>query len=254
MNIKQFSILVVLFLAGGARADTAMDCPWLAQHERAGIRLFDAGEYVLSLNQFVPIVLGGCHNDKVGQSLIYSASAAAKLDDYRLFRLFEERADEVKNLGALSTIRLIGAIHLEQTLRQFPEDTGKRLDQWFHRFDRPEKLPKPWDTRFGELSDQRKSPGLAGVLSLLLPGAGHIYAGAYQSAAISAVFNGVLGFAAYELWRNGQRGAAGVAGLMFSVTYVGGGLSAAKACRDRNQHAARADESALKRHLFPELP
>ena len=64
----------------------------------------------------------------------------------------------------------------------------------------------------------------------------------------------VSGFAAYELWRKGQRGAAGVAGLMFSVTYIGGGLSAAKACRDRNQHAARADESTLKRHLFPELP
>ena len=41
----------------------------------------------------MPIVLGG-HNDKVGQSLIYSASAAANLDDYRLFRLFENRAEE----------------------------------------------------------------------------------------------------------------------------------------------------------------
>ena len=191
---------------------------------------------------------------KLGQSLIYGASAAARLDDYRLFRLFEDRAEEVQDAEALSTIRLIGSIHLEERFSVLPHKTGKRLDQWFHRFERPEKLPKPWATRYSSLADQRKSPGLAGVLSLVLPGTGHLYAGAYQSAAISAVFNGVLGFAAYELWRNGQRGAAGVAGLMFSVTYVGGGLSAAQACRDRNQHAARADEDALKQHLFPELP
>ncbi len=56
-----------------------------------------------------------------------------------------------------------------------------------------------------------RSPALAGVLSTLLPGAGYVYTGDYQTGAFSLVLNALLLGSAYELHRNN---------LKFSGTFI----------------------------------
>jgi TM2 domain-containing membrane protein YozV len=63
----------------------------------------------------------------------------------------------------------------------------------------------------------RKSPLVAGVLSALLPGAGQVYVGRRQDAVLAFILNGVLTWAAYESFDNGEN----VTGAVLSAVEAG---------------------------------
>ena len=69
----------------------------------------------------------------------------------------------------------------------------------------------------GVNSIPRKSPKLAGVLSIL-PGAGYLYCERYHDAMFSFLLNGLLMYAAYESFDNGSYALGGV------ITFVGTGF------------------------------
>jgi hypothetical protein len=98
-----------------------------------------------------------------------------------------------------------------------------------------------------------KSPALAGVLSGVLPGAGQIYAGSLQAAAVSLVLNGLFIAATVELVRDDKYFTAAAAGTAASFFYVGGIMNAVDLARRRNDQASAPIAAELEALLVPEL-
>jgi hypothetical protein len=98
-----------------------------------------------------------------------------------------------------------------------------------------------------------KSPALSGVLSALLPGAGQVYAGSLQAAAVSLVLNGLFIAATVELARDDRYFTAAAAGTAASFFYVGGIMNAVDLARRRNDQASAPIAAELEALLVPEL-
>jgi TM2 domain-containing membrane protein YozV len=100
---------------------------------------------------------------------------------------------------------------------------------------------------------REKSPAFAGVLSALIPGAGQLYAGSLQAAAVTFVLNGLFIGATVELARDEHYFTAAAAGTAASFFYVGGIMNAVDLARRRNDIAQELHREALESLLVPEL-
>lgn len=100
---------------------------------------------------------------------------------------------------------------------------------------------------------REKSPAVAGVLSALVPGAGQLYAGSLQAAAVTLVLNGLFVAATVELARNEYYFSAAATGTAASFFYVGGIMNAVDLARRRNSIAQEPHREALENMLVPEL-
>jgi hypothetical protein len=107
------------------------------------------------------------------------------------------------------------------------------------------------DALAAALRDRR--PWLAGTLSAVLPGAGQIYAGSWQSAAVAFALNAVWLTATVELMRHRLYFTGSAAALVTSVFYVGSIANAADLARRHNQSLAREPRTRLERLLVPEV-
>lgn len=100
---------------------------------------------------------------------------------------------------------------------------------------------------------REKSPAVAGVLSALVPGAGQLYAGSLQAAAVTLMLNGLFVAATVELARNEYYFSAAATGTAASFFYVGGIMNAVDLARRRNSIAQEPHREALENVLVPEL-
>jgi TM2 domain-containing membrane protein YozV len=98
-----------------------------------------------------------------------------------------------------------------------------------------------------------RRPAVAGVLSALLPGAGQLYAGSVQAAAVTFVLNALFIGATVELARDHDYWTATAAGTVASFFYIGGVINAADLARRRDLIAAQPDADAIEELLLPEL-
>jgi hypothetical protein len=119
----------------------------------------------------------------------------------------------------------------------------------------PEVLRPPVLQAAGALEQAKhtRRPWVAGSLSALLPGAGQLYAGAWQSAAVAFVLNAVAIAATVELARHRLYATAVAAGTLGSVFYVGSIVNAAELAGRRNQAAALPHRQRLQQLLAPEV-
>lgn len=100
--------------------------------------------------------------------------------------------------------------------------------------------------------DRVKSPATAAWLSLI-PGAGHVYLGAYQSAAVVMMFNLLTGFSTLEFADKHLTGPAIASGVLFSMFYVGGIYSAYEGAVKMNQMKINRPKKELNAKYFPIL-
>jgi hypothetical protein len=98
-----------------------------------------------------------------------------------------------------------------------------------------------------------KSPGLAALFSGIIPGAGHAYLGAYQSAAVVFVFNVLTGWATIEFANKNLTAPAIASGTIFSIFYVGGIYSAYDGANKMNQLKINKPKKELNAKYFPIL-
>lgn len=98
----------------------------------------------------------------------------------------------------------------------------------------------------------RKRPWLAGGLSAILPGAGQLYAGSLEGAAVAFALNGALIGSTVELAREELYFSAAAAGVAASIFYVGNVLNAADLAGRYNERAAAPLRAPLERALVPE--
>jgi hypothetical protein len=98
-----------------------------------------------------------------------------------------------------------------------------------------------------------RSPAFAGILSTILPGAGQLYAGSLQAAAVTFVLNALFVAATVELVRDDKYFTAAAAGTAASFFYIGGIMNAVDLARRRNERASEPSRAALEKLLVPEL-
>ena len=97
-----------------------------------------------------------------------------------------------------------------------------------------------------------KRPWLAGTLSAVLPGAGQVYAGSWQAAAVSFVLNAAFIGATAELATRKLYLPSIASGLAASFFYVGNVINAADLAARRNEVLSQAPYRALEERLVPE--
>jgi hypothetical protein len=98
-----------------------------------------------------------------------------------------------------------------------------------------------------------KSPAAAGILSALIPGAGQIYAGSFEAAAVTFALNALFIGATVELALDKHYATAAAAGTAASFFYVGGIVNAVDLARRRNDVAQQPYADRLEELLVPEL-
>lgn len=98
-----------------------------------------------------------------------------------------------------------------------------------------------------------KSLWAAGVGSAVIPGLGQAYVGNWQAAALSFAINALFIGATLEFAEKDLPAAAWASGAVFSITYIGGILSAAQGAHEYNRLMREPFEEELKSSLLPEL-
>ncbi|MBC7430233.1 MAG: hypothetical protein H7336_16585 [Bacteriovorax sp.] len=102
-------------------------------------------------------------------------------------------------------------------------------------------------------ADRVKSPVLAAVFSGLIPGAGHVYLGAYQSAAIVFIFSALTGVSTFEFAKKDLTTPAIASGVLFSIFYMGGIYSSYEGAVKMNQMKISKPKKDLNTKYFPIL-
>jgi tetratricopeptide (TPR) repeat protein len=92
----------------------------------------------------------------------------------------------------------------------------------------------------------KKSPAVAGTLSAILPGAGHLYAGRPGKAASSFLLNALFIAGAVIAFQNDSPVLGGILVFFELGWYTGGIRSAAQAAREENQNQERKFRRELK--------
>ncbi len=99
----------------------------------------------------------------------------------------------------------------------------------------------------------RKSPGLAGTLSAILPGSGLAYTGLYSSAATSFFLTAAAFYASSQFFHEKQYGAATGAFLLGSVFHVGSVGASVRSANEINRRNRLDERSQLLDLYLPIL-
>lgn len=187
-----------------------------------------------ALGELAALAADGAHRDTAALVLGWAhlANADREAAEVVLARVPAPRAAAVRALTALDD-----RATFERHLRQLPaavQPSARVIAGRYH-------------------AARGKHPALAGVLSAVLPGAGQVYAGSWQAAAVTFVLNGLFVTATVELARDGHYFTAAAAGTAASFFYVGGIMNAVDLAQRRNELASKPHAADLERLLVPEL-
>lgn len=98
-------------------------------------------------------------------------------------------------------------------------------------------------------SQNQKSPLIAGLASGILPGAGQLYVGEYQTAAISIVLNSLFLLSTIELSKKDLGFTAAISGLAFSTVYIGNIISAVNGAKTLNKKQIELRDQKIQEQL-----
>jgi hypothetical protein len=203
----------------------------------------------------------------------YDALALVELDESARARELLLVAEGAPDPAASAAARLLRAWvllrdrdheALAQALAALPAGGRARLDA-LAAADDPARFARaaaglPPDLRAGALAAATqlwvargtRRPWLAASLSAVLPGAGQVYAGSWQGAAVAFALNAILIGATVELAYRRFYVTSAAAGLAASFFYVGNIVNAADLAHRRNDMAADPAWRRLEEQLVPE--
>jgi hypothetical protein len=256
--MKNYLIPFLLLFSISANASDL--CKTFEKNAEIGGYFFNHDRYLLAVTQLSPFVL----TEECAQSPSFSLAETRyilslyKVGEGGLARdqLIESRLEQ-KNL--LLSLLWNDPVTLDS-------DMAKRFRVWTDRKDErlaldeartlslaPEEM-KSLDDLSVRVQKQSVSPTIAAISSAILPGSGQAYVGAYQSAVLSFLLNGVLAGTTVAFAKKDLPVPAALAGVLFSFTYVGGIIGANEAAQIRNRAAQNPFNAQLFGDLFPTLP
>ena len=266
-------LLLSWFLIGGSLTNLSAQTiiPEETQLYRFGVHLFQLGEYYQAVTELKRFTLLFPQHQQYAEAQLLIGLALqedAVYDDAWLhFQSLRQRLDEPDALRVatfkLGEIRFLqrqypqASVHFQQFLETFPD--GPLVPSTLYMLGLSQALQgqvdearRVWDAlpaddpltrRALALQEElqqapaqpRKSPALAGILSGVLPGAGHLYVGKPGQAVTAFLLNGLfLAGAAYAFHQGLE--ATGVILLYFETGwYLGTINSAVTAARDANR-------------------
>lgn len=237
VNFKLFSVLLVILFVQPVFAQTAKNqfCKSSGLALDSGRELYNRKQYLLSLQEFSLAQKFDCTENLEAAQWGYLLAVTELGERNEMFYLSHKVYPQKFSLANQQKLKLYQSYYFPKI-----EDTleAKRVDafnQW------KESLPQP------------KSPGLAGTMSALLPGAGQTYVGSWQSGAMAFVLNALFLSTTLELAENDLHAASLASGVVFSITYLGNILNAAESARIYNQNHYAPSVEAEKAKRFPEL-
>jgi len=202
-----------------------------------GRRYFAREQYLLSSIQFKLSSQFSCETKSKVEALFAYSLAMNKL------------GEKSEVLSTLEDLELLATPEPKLKINLF-----KRLELGISSplsIDQQNRL-KLWDER-SLTPVNYKSPALAGAMSAVLPGLGQAYVGTWQSAAYSFLINALFLSATIELQKKGFYATSLTSGVVFSITYVGGIISAVQTAQIYNRNQVTPLELKLFEELFPEL-
>ncbi|MBI5788000.1 MAG: tetratricopeptide repeat protein [Candidatus Schekmanbacteria bacterium] len=192
-------------------------------------------------------------SEQLRQQILYKLAVCSyKQEQYTLCRNYLERLRQEfpQSLLLLDNRKLEAASFIEQ-------------DDWAGAVNTFQQTDFPQKSALISIAEKEKglplkSPGLASVLSMVLPGAGQLYAGRIQDAAMSFMLNGLFIWGITEAYSNDKKVTAGI--LLFFETgwYLGNIYSAANSAHKYNQELKKTQREEIKNNLnlklslFPE--
>jgi hypothetical protein len=232
-GLISFILIALLPLSGFA------DCKASDGFFKEGRRYFEREQYLLSSTQFKIASQFACSPNEKSEALFGYALSMNKLGERGEVLTSLEDIEATSSTVVKPRANLLKYLELgAQNTSQLSSDQLKRV--------------KLWEERSFTL-EHSKSPALAGVMSAVIPGAGQAYVGAWQSAAYSFLINALFLSAAIELQNKGLYATSLSAGVVFSVTYIGGIISSVQSAKTYNKNQTAPLESKMYQDLFPEL-
>lgn len=224
-----------LLFASVARAD----CADFGHLYGEGQRQFSKQQFLFASIQFKLASQFACDHKNKGKALFFYALSMNQLSEK------SEVFDSLQEVELLAVPDLSRRVNMYKAIdlnfsspALLDEDQTARMRLWKER----EFKDMPY-----------KSPWMAGALSAVLPGAGQAYVGAWQSGLYSFAINSLFLAAAMELNRKGLQTSSITAGVVFSITYFGGILSATQSANIYNRNQLIPFENELHYKLFPEF-
>lgn len=259
--MKRQLLLIFLTLANASRSfgsppENSFPHPAVSAYAQARTHYL-ANEYLLSFLQFSvawSLARSPLEREK---SFLGQIAASTRLGNWTLAQKLYLSARGDLSSESRGVTRTLLATHDLDAYPDLAPEERRRVVIWQTRYEiHPAEIAKPSGT--GELvreiqSSRTKSPTIAGLLSAVLPGSGQVYSGAYQSAALAFLLNGIFGWSTVELIQARLTGPAVASGMVWSVVYAGNILNASKSASQFNDSASRMDEKRLEGILFPIL-
>jgi hypothetical protein len=232
---RLFFFLCVIGLTPASLADAKLSADLFYKE---GQQKYKAGQYFMAAMHFKTSILLEENNSNRLSSQFGYALSMNKLGETDEALSSIKLIDESGNSAYLEKTALFKKMNWDMTSHHLTSEHKKRIEAWENRNLIPENY---------------KSPALAGTLSAVFPGAGQAYVGTWASGLYSFVLNSLFLSAAVELNQKELRATSAAAWVVFSMTYVGGIISATESAKIHNQNQIRNEESALYENLFPEL-
>ena len=203
-------------LEGDSELASFLGNAYLTEHNNSAVQ--DSGIYKIKMLTTYAYAL----NDNISAFQINLASLDTTSQN-KLLRLIQIDAPVLSNV-------------IEKKPSVFADMTKSEADSWKNF----EQIPK-------------KSPWVAGVSNLVIPGFGYAYLNMWQTAFIDAFITGLCVASTIELARHKEYWTAAAVGTVGSVFYVGGALGAARSANDINQRNSKEVRTQLRGFLLPEL-
>lgn len=237
VNYNLIGILLITLFVQPIFADTAKNlfCKSSSLALESGRELYGRKQYLLSLQEFSLAQKFDCAENIEAAQWGYLLAATELGERDEIFHLSHKVYPKNFSLANQQKLKLYQSYYFPK-----PEDTveAKRIES-FNLW--KESLPA------------KKSSGLAGTMSAILPGAGQVYTGSLQSGAMAFVLNAIFLAATLDLADHDLHAASLASGLVFSIAYVGNILNAAESARIYNQNYYAPSIEAEKTKRFPEL-
>lgn len=232
MNIFRF-LLILIFPLQVLSADNCLNEKSKLQK---GLELYNESQYLLSSIHFLSADTLTCSDseitDRANLGYLYSIHQLGERPEaFRLSTIL------IQKLSPISNLKLNAFRSFYYDIKSTPEFENRKIkfQDW--------KLQLP----------QPKNPWIAGGLSTIIPGAGQVYTGAYQSAAVAFTLNVLFYSATLELQRKGLQSTSLASGLVLSIVYFGNIFNAANSSKIYNENYNRSNTEDYIKSNFPEL-
>ncbi len=167
-------------------------------------------------------------------ALLLMGRAFAEKKEYSQARIFFQKAQEISPGTPIED-----DAHLQTALTYVKEEKWSEAAQEFRKIDKNSKL-YPKGEFFAQGLDRiqevpQKSPGMAGVLAAVLPGAGHLYCERYRDATIAFLLNGAFIWGMVESFEHNNYVVGGILTFFELGWYSGNVYSAVSSAHKYNK-------------------